>query len=474
MIKPEKDRIEIYSNTNTTYLKIILGIFLVGFALLVLIGLKDRMWICYAIALIILLVSLVILKLIKNTEKQKLEAVITSKELKCYAKNGEMIFDLAKVRNFTWDKFNRDFNTLYINYTDENNKNKTALFWITGCSSMLFSAICNEILKGKFDFREYKSKYENEQERKLNNPKDTEMDPESTERTTKRRKMLKKLIIRLALGILFIIIVVVFMTWIVLKNTRETKIPNEYSCEIEKETFNDRAVYVISPKEVSESELTIIYFHGGSYVGEINNEHWNFVEKIISDTGATVIMPDYPLAPEYNYMDVFNMVEPLYKEIIKKVDAQNLIMMGDSAGGGIALALDEKLSSENVELPNKTILISPWLDVRLTNPEIANVQEYDKQLDVKTLRLAGFAYAEKAGLYDYLVNPIDGDLSKLKNITIYTGTYDILNPDVHVLEERAKEQGTNIEVKEYKGKEHIWILKEYGEGYEDLIESLER
>ena len=69
MIKPEKDRIEIYSNTNTTYLKIILGIFLVGFALLVLIGLKDRMWICYAIALIILLVSLVILKLIKNTEK---------------------------------------------------------------------------------------------------------------------------------------------------------------------------------------------------------------------------------------------------------------------------------------------------------------------------------------------------------------------------------------------------------------------
>ena len=154
MIKPEKDRIEIYSNTNTTYLKIILGIFIIAFAVMILIGLKDRIWICYVIALIILLASLGILKLIKNAETQKLEAVITSKELKCYLKKGEMTFDLTKVRNFTWDKFNRDFNTLYINYTDENNKNKTALFWITGCSSMFFSKLGNEILKGKFDFRE--------------------------------------------------------------------------------------------------------------------------------------------------------------------------------------------------------------------------------------------------------------------------------------------------------------------------------
>ena len=209
-------------------------------------------------------------------------------------------------------------------------------------------------------------------------------------------------------------------------------------------------------------------------MAEITKEHWNFLEKVINDTGATVILPDYPLTPKYNYQDVFNMIEPLYKEIINKVNPDNLVVIGDSAGGGMALALEEKVSNGGITLPSKTILISPWLDVRLENSEIEGVQKNDKQLNKDTLKLAGIAYANPDGIDSYLVNPIDGDLSKLKNVTIFTGTYDILNPDVHVLKERAEAQGTNIEIKEYDTKEHIWILKEYGEGYNDFIKSLER
>ena len=105
-------------------------------------------------------------------------------------------------------------------------------------------------------------------------------------------------------------------------------------------------------------------------------------------------------------------------------------------------------------LPNKTILISPWLDVRLENPKIDEVQKEDKELNKEALKVAGIAYAGNDGINSYLVNPIDGDLSKLGNITIFTGTSDILNPDVHVLEEKAKEQGKEIEVKEYSGAGH--------------------
>ena len=66
-------------------------------------------------------------------------------------------------------------------------------------------------------------------------------------------------------------------------------------------------------------------------------------------------------------------------------------------------------------------------------------------------------------------------MSKLSNVTILTGTSDILNPDVHVLEERGKEQGIDINVKEYEGAGHIWIINEKGDiglidkGYQDLI-----
>lgn len=191
--------------------------------------------------------------------------------------------------------------------------------------------------------------------------------------------------------------------------------------------------------------------------------------------GATVILPDYPLTPKYTYKDVFNMVTPLYKEIIDKVESNNLIVMGDSAGGGIALALMERIGAEDIDMPSKTILISPWLDVRLTNPEIDEVQKIDKELNKETLKLAGIAYAGEDGMDNYLVNPIDGDLSKLENVTILTGTKDILNPDVDVLVDKAKEQGTNINVKEYDGAGHIWMIEKNSEealiqeGYNDII-----
>ena len=104
------------------------------------------------------------------------------------------------------------------------------------------------------------------------------------------------------------------------------------------------------------------------------------------------------------------------------------------------------------------------------------MQKKDKELNKETLKLAGIAYAGGEGnLNNFLVSPIEGDISKIKNLTIFTGTNDILNPDVHKLEERAKEQGGNIEIKEYEGAGHIWIINKKGDkdiidkAYQDLI-----
>ena len=256
--------------------------------------------------------------------------------------------------------------------------------------------------------------------------------------------------------------------------SKETKEIKE-SCNVEVERFMGRKIFIIRPKEEVEEERRILYFHGGSYMVEMSSYHWNFIENLVLDTKMTVIIPDYPLTPKYNYKDVYNMVEPLYKEIVQKVNTEDLIVMGDSAGGGLALGLLEKVSEEDIAMPNKTILISPWLDVRLTNPEIDEVQKKDKELNKEALKVAGIAYAGDDGIDSYLVNPIDGDLSKLSNITILTGTSDILNPDVHVLEEKGKEQGIDIDIKEYEGAGHIWIINEKGDrdlvdkGYQDLI-----
>ena len=81
--------------------------------------------------------------------------------------------------------------------------------------------------------------------------------------------------------------------------------------------------------------------------------------------------------------------------------------MGDSAGGGMALALTQKIGKEELTKPSKTILISPWLDVTMENSEIKKVQEKDKMLNAEILKLAGISYArEENDTKNYLVSPI--------------------------------------------------------------------
>jgi len=288
--------------------------------------------------------------------------------------------------------------------------------------------------------------------------------------------MIKRIIINL-IAIIITIIVMIFGYYMIIDI--ETKIPQKAneSCDIETKEFMSRKIFIIKPKTEQLSKKVILYFHGGAYVAEATTLHWDFLEKLANDTKSTIVMPDYPLTPKYTYKDVFNMVEPLYKEIISKVDVKNLVMMGDSAGGGITLALAEKISQNNIQLPSKTILISPWLDVTLTNEKIKEVQKNDKDLNKEKLLIAGISYArDEEGMKSYLVKPINGPLSKLKNVIIYTGTYDILNPDTHLLQEKAKKEGIDIQIKEYEQAPHIWIINNINKqdelqlkAYQDLV-----
>lgn len=295
--------------------------------------------------------------------------------------------------------------------------------------------------------------------------------------------MKKSIFLRSIIVILALCMIILTLTIAYFFNTDiETKEPEQVieECEIQTYTYMERKVFTITPKNIDEAGNSkyIVYFHGGSYMAEATQNHWDFLEQLVKDTGYTVIMPDYPLTPKNTYKEVYAMVEPLYKEIIEKVGNANVIFMGDSAGGGLALGLYEKIAEENVGLPIKTILISPWLDVRLQNENIQAVEKNDTVLNKEALRIAGIAYAGADGIDSYLVNPIEGDLSTLKNIKIWIGTYDILEPDCQLLQEKAQEVGGDVEIKEYEQAKHIWLIDRNSDdtitekAYQDLLEEL--
>lgn len=286
--------------------------------------------------------------------------------------------------------------------------------------------------------------------------------------TTTRLFILVKILVAIILiGIISAIILIIYL----FKGNIKAKIPNYIKDEYGINTYEikNRPVYVMEPKDGATNDLVIMYIHGGSYVADLEEEHWKTCSDIINQLGCKIILPDYPLTPEYNYVDTFNMMEPLYKAIIEKIEIKNFVVMGDSAGGGLALALVEKMGEENVAMPNQTILISPWLDVRLNNPKISEVEKNDPMLNKAALKLAGENYAGKDCINSYLVNPVDGPVDKLRNVSIFTGTYDILNPDVEVLKERAEQVGTKINVYETEKATHIWLLYKYKDNKNDPL-----
>ncbi|WP_080903984.1 alpha/beta hydrolase [Parabacteroides sp. Marseille-P3160] len=216
-------------------------------------------------------------------------------------------------------------------------------------------------------------------------------------------------------------------------------------------------VYTLSPLQ-NAAETVVLFLHGGGYIHAAALQHWQFVYRLIKHSGCTVVFPDYPLAPKYTYKDAFEVVEPLYKKLLARHGAKNLIVMGDSAGGGFSLALSQKMKNEDIEPPIQTILLSPWLDISTSNPEMKTIDPKDAFLGIKGLQMAGKAYAGDLDMQNYLVSPINGPLKGLGKISIFTGTHDIFVCDARKFKSMCQSEGVDINYYEYEGMPHVWMI----------------
>ena len=299
-----------------------------------------------------------------------------------------------------------------------------------------------------------------------------------------KKKLKDKIGFRIAM-VVFVAccVAVIFLTLYLFNGEIVSNVPDwfEDSYAVETEKIEGRKVFIIKKYKETDSDSIILYLHGGSYMAELKQEHWLFFEGLLQDTNATLVVTDYPLTPKYNYKDVFTMMEPCYEKILENEQDKTWIVMGDSAGGGLALALLEKMGEKGRKMPDALFLLSPWLDTSMENQKIDEVQSKDPMLSKPALKLAGEQYGRDIKEEDtYLVDPLYGPLQNLCPIVVFTGTADILNPDVAILEQRCKEAGTQITVKEYENAIHDFILYSFvkedvdfgKEGYQDILEEM--
>jgi acetyl esterase/lipase len=242
---------------------------------------------------------------------------------------------------------------------------------------------------------------------------------------------------------------------------------------IDKRKASGHNVFTLS-RTASAGQYHILFLHGGAYVKTFYKQHWQFLGRLAGELDCSVTAPDYPLPPKHTYKDAFAMILPIYKELASRVNPENLTVMGDSAGGGMGLALAQKLREENIPQPGNIILLSPWLDITLTNPDIAEADRKDPMLSVRGLIEAGKMYAGDGDPSDYLISPINCSLSGLGRITVFIGTHDLLIADCRRLRANAEAEGVDIDYYEYEDMMHAWVLLSFPESTQAMKQIAER
>lgn len=254
-----------------------------------------------------------------------------------------------------------------------------------------------------------------------------------------------------------------------LEEDEDYKIPKRiYRTKVEsKDLFGCQMVIFNENEDV---ERLVIYLHGGIYVNEIRNPHISFCDKLAKKINATVFAPLYPLAPNHTYEETYEIVEKLYKDLL--TINKPIIVMGDSAGGGLSAAFCEYLAVNELPQPKNLILISPWLDVSMSGDY--DEVEFDPMLGVDGLREMGETWAGDLDPKDYKVSPLFGDIKKLPKTTLFVGTHEIFYPDVVKFYNKLKDNGIDVELNIGEEMTHVYpiypLVPESKEAFKHIVE----
>lgn len=230
-----------------------------------------------------------------------------------------------------------------------------------------------------------------------------------------------------------------------------------------KATYDGMDYFVMQTKKSAHAKH-IFYIPGGGYIDEPSAFHWFFLHSLLKEVDAEIYVPIYPKAPLYTFKDSFPKTFALYVAFLAERANADISLMGDSAGAGYALAIAQELRAKRLPQPKNIILLSPWVDITLSNPGIKCIEKHDPILSARGLRIYGKLYAGDLNPKDPRVSPLYADLRGLADMTIFAGTHDILHLDARAFCDRAQAQGVKVEYHEYPKMIHTFTLSPLYEG----------
>jgi monoterpene epsilon-lactone hydrolase len=212
------------------------------------------------------------------------------------------------------------------------------------------------------------------------------------------------------------------------------------------------------PEAPASADKAIFYTHGGGYVTGNCVDHRMHVAKFVRDTGVGALLYDYRLAPEHPFPAAMQDTLTAYRWLLdQKLLPENIIIVGESAGGGLCLASLLAIRDEGLPLPAAGVALSPWTDLKCTGDSY----HINAKQDISTLgswEVWGSYYVGSHDPTHSWISPLYGDLHGLPPILIEVGDHEILLDDARRFAEKARSAGVDMTLHVWEGMVHCFPL----------------
>ncbi|MEO0961706.1 MAG: alpha/beta hydrolase [Pseudomonadota bacterium] len=210
----------------------------------------------------------------------------------------------------------------------------------------------------------------------------------------------------------------------------------------------------------------LLYFHGGGYAFGSAKSHRHLTSKIAQLAGMRCLSVNYRLAPENPFPAPVDDALTVYRWLLDQgIAAGNIALGGDSAGGGLAVALMLKARDEGLPLPSAAVLLCPWTDLGCDRPSYTSRAQVDPSITQAGIQASAKAYLNGADIKTPLASPVYANLAGLPPCLVQVGEREVLVDDARDLVAGMRRGGTTAELEVWDGMVHVWhafhpILKE--------------
>ncbi len=204
-------------------------------------------------------------------------------------------------------------------------------------------------------------------------------------------------------------------------------------------------------------DRVMLYVHGGGYVIGSLRSHGSMLAHISRATGFRVLGLEYRLAPENPFPAPVEDTLAAYRWLIDNgYDPQNIVLGGDSAGGGLVVAAMVAMRYLGEPMPAAGVCISPWVDMQASGQSFTTNATSDPSVTRDRILLIAAMYMAGKDPKAPLASPIHADLQGLPQLLIQVGSIETLLDDANAIAERAKAAGVKVELQVWDDMPHVW------------------